>query len=225
MNTVYLLRHGEAYSNLSQIFSYRKVDLSLTLKGQLQAQQMAAAFQQHPVDEIYCSPLKRAVETAEILSHSTGIPITIIENFREVNVGDLEGMDDLEQAWKINFEVWFAWARGEAEVSFPGGEDWNGLYRRMVGGLYPLLVGREDRKIAIVAHGGIITATLARLVTNLSFEEMFSSPSHNSSITETRLHAENGQISGELVRWSDVSHLSGEAAVLLPGVPEDPSKK
>jgi broad specificity phosphatase PhoE len=224
LNTVYLIRHGEAFSNLTHTFSYRKIDLPLTPKGQLQAQQMAAAFQQHPVDEIYCSPLLRAVETAEVLSGTLGLPFSVVENFREVNVGELEGMDDLEQAWKINFEIWTAWARGEAEVSFPGGEDWYCLYRRMVEGLYPLLEEREGRRIAVVAHGGIITATLARLVNNLNFYDMFSSPSHNCSITETRLHAQEGQISGELVRWSDISHLSGEAAALVTGVPEDRSK-
>jgi broad specificity phosphatase PhoE len=224
MNTVYLIRHGEAFSNLSHVFSYRKIDLSLTPKGQLQARQMAAAFQQHPVDEIYASPLKRTVETAEILACSLGIPFTVIENFREVNVGDLEGLDDLEQAWRINFDTWAAWARGQVDLSYPGGEDWNCLYRRMVDGLYPLLEGQEERRIAVVAHGGIITATLARLVDNINFYDMFSSPSHNCSITETRLHAQDGRITGELVRWSDISHLSGEAAVLLPGVPEDPSR-
>lgn len=225
MNTVYFIRHGEAESNLTHEFSYRKVDLPLTGKGRQQASQMAEAFRQQAVDEIYCSPLVRAVETAGYLGRALDLPCRVVEDFREVNVGDLEGMEDHEAAWKINFEIWFRWASGDFAAAFPGGEDWFTLYQRTVAGLYPLLEGRCGRKIAVVAHGGIITATLARLVNGLDFYEMFTRPSHNCSITETRIEAAGGRITGELVRWSDVSHLTGEAAVLLPGVPANPNTK
>ena len=67
LNRLYLVRHGENMANLTKEFSYRHVDYSLTPKGVLQAQQTAAYFTDKHIHEIYTSPLKRAVETADII--------------------------------------------------------------------------------------------------------------------------------------------------------------
>src|SRR5206468_3641607 len=69
MNTLYLIRHGENTANLTREFSHRAVDYSLTPKGMLQAQQTAEYFKTRRVDAIYTSPLKRALETAQIVGH------------------------------------------------------------------------------------------------------------------------------------------------------------
>ncbi len=44
MIKIYLVRHGENVANLTKEFSHRKVDHSLTPKGRLQAEQIAAYF-------------------------------------------------------------------------------------------------------------------------------------------------------------------------------------
>lgn len=221
MNTVYLVRHGEAESNLTHEFSYRKVDLPLTSKGRQQALQTAKAFTPQSIDEIYCSPLNRTRQTAEAIAKACGLPVTVVENFREVNVGDLEGMPDLDEAWHINFNIWNRWSQGDYSARYPGGEDWHTLFSRTVEGLCRVLDGKQDHRIVVVAHGGIITATLARLVNNLDEFALFRLPNHNCSITEARLGLSDGQIYGEMICWSDIRHLSGEAADLVPGVRED----
>ena len=60
-NTIYLVRHGENLANITKEFSHRLVDYSLTPKGIIQAEQTAAYFRDFHIDEIYSSPLKRAV--------------------------------------------------------------------------------------------------------------------------------------------------------------------
>src|SRR5689334_15064805 len=91
MNSLYLVRHGENWANITREFSHKKVDYSLTPKGILQAQQTAELFKSKQIDEIYASPLKRARETAEIIAQALGLDVVVVEHFREVNVGALEG--------------------------------------------------------------------------------------------------------------------------------------
>ncbi len=90
-NTIYLVRHAENTANLTKEFSHRLVDYSLTPKGILQAQQTAEYFTDKNIDEIYSSPLKRARETADIIAQKLHLPVGVVEQFREVNVGSLEG--------------------------------------------------------------------------------------------------------------------------------------
>src|SRR5262245_55371191 len=90
MNTLYLIRHGESRSNVTMEFSCREVDYSLTPRGIRQAQQTAVYLRDKGVHAIYSSPLKRAAETAHIIATSLSLPYTILEYFREVNVGAFE---------------------------------------------------------------------------------------------------------------------------------------
>src|SRR5437588_12038201 len=89
-NKVYLVRHGENPANLTREFSHRRVDYSLTPRGIEQARQTAEFFRKGRVDELYSSPLKRALETAQIIAGAVDRPITVVEEFRELNVGRLE---------------------------------------------------------------------------------------------------------------------------------------
>ena len=83
VNTLYLVRHGENLANLTREFSYRKVDYPLTERGVRQAEQTAAHFASlgarpggRPIDAIFSSPLKRALQTAEIIGAATGHAVT-----------------------------------------------------------------------------------------------------------------------------------------------------
>ena len=70
MHTIYWVRHGENKANITKEFSYKYVDYSLTPKGIQQAQQTARFFRNKNIQTIYTSPLKRAVETAEIIARA-----------------------------------------------------------------------------------------------------------------------------------------------------------
>ncbi len=95
MNRFLLVRHAENPANLTHEFSYKKIDYPLTEKGRLQAQQTAEHLQHQPVTSVYASPLKRTVETAEIIAQPHGLSVRVLEQFREVNIGDLEGYQTL----------------------------------------------------------------------------------------------------------------------------------
>lgn len=219
-NTLYLIRHGENFANITKEFSYKLVDYSLTPKGVLQAEQTAEFFKSTAIDAIYTSPLKRARETAEIIARPHGLPVTTLEEFREVNVGNLELMPPTEESWRLHDQVVGQWMMGNPTVSFPGGENFLGLVERARRGLLEVTRGRSRLRAIVVAHGGILTAIVRNFCPDAD-DSLTQTGMHNCAITEIELTTgEDESIHGVLRGWARVTHLSGEAAKLISGVLE-----
>ena len=217
MHTLYLIRHGENTANITKEFSHRLVDYSLTPKGVLQAQQTAEYFKSRQIDAIYCSPLKRAIETAEIIGHAIGIRPVIMEEFREVNVGALEMLGGSPENWATHDSIVQAWFEGQPDVIFPEGENYHMLLERMRSGVAQILRKQHDKSSIIVGHGGIFTFTLKDICRNVDLAMLIASYGHNCSITEIEMHAVDGQLDGILKRWAAFDHLSGAAAAFVTG--------
>jgi broad specificity phosphatase PhoE len=212
MNTIYLVRHGENPANLRNEFSYRLVDYALTPKGRLQAQQTAEYLREKHIHEIYSSPLKRTQETAQIIAEACGLHVTVIEEFREVNVGILEQQAPSIENWELHNRIVAEWFFGRHDVSFPGGEDYHTLLQRMRNGLRKVLQEKVDKNIVIVGHAGIFTIPLRDICSNVNIEEITQRNLHNCSITELALALNEDKPTGTLTNWASIDHLSGEAA-------------
>jgi broad specificity phosphatase PhoE len=220
MHRLYLVRHGENVANLTKEFSYKHVDYSLTPKGVLQSQQTAAYFTDKHIHEIYASPLKRARETAEIIATAITATVVILEHFREVNVGALERQPVSTQNWALYHRVFDDWFAGKSGTTFPGGESYVVLWERMRAGLQRVLAQKEGRNIIIVGHGGIFSATLKDLCPGIDVEWLRRRPNPNCSVTEIMAGWRDGTVEGELIHWASSTHLYGEAAEVVPEVPE-----
>ncbi|MGE5137890.1 MAG: histidine phosphatase family protein [Rudaea sp.] len=220
MNRIYFVRHGENYANLTKEFSYKKIDYPLTKKGILQAEQTAEFFARMDIDEIYSSPLLRARQTAEIIGIRLNLPVVVTENFREVNVGALEGMPDLMQAWAINARVSTQWMEGNLEAAFPNGENFLQVRQRMMEGLEQVMAGRTGLNIVIVCHGGILSATIRDICPGADRAALKDGRTHNCSITEVLFEEIRASATGKLVSYASFGHLSGPAADLVSGVLE-----
>jgi broad specificity phosphatase PhoE len=216
-NTIYLVRHAENTANLTKEFSHRLVDYSLTAKGILQAQQTAEYFQDKSIDEIYSSPLKRAKETADIIAQKLHLPVSIVEQFREVNVGSLEGRPPDAENWALHERILQDWKEGRHESTFPDGENYTMLLARMRSGLQEISANKNNKNIIIVAHGGIITGTIADLCPDVDLEQLIRVENHNCSITEIELSIEGEHMVATLKRWAFYEHLHGQAAEFVSG--------
>ena len=217
MNRLYWVRHGENKANLTKQFSHRLVDLPLTPKGRLQAQQTAEWFLDKHVTSLYCSPLKRAAETDAIIGQRIDLSPQPVEAFRELNVGDLEKYPPSAAAWATYMQVVEAWRRGATEVAFPGGEDYNTLLERFRSGFCQVMdQARGD--LLVVGHGGSFTLVLPDLCPQVDPLWLDGQQSANCSITELAVELVDGQVRGELVSWAKYDHLHGEAAEIVSGL-------
>lgn len=220
MNTLYLVRHGENLANINHEFSYRKVDYWLTERGVQQAEQTAAYFAAltggptgRRIDAIYSSPLKRAAQTARIIGAATGHDVAIIEEFREINCGDFDGAPPTDALWEQHDDILRSWRNGDLHVRFPGGEDYHTLLARVRSGLSQAVAGRDGHHVVIVAHGGIVGASLKDVCPEVDHSITWTVPNRNCAITEIELHTDGvgagiERARGILKRWAACDHLA-----------------
>lgn len=164
------IRHGESYANTDRVFSNTGWRHGLTEKGFLQAE--AAAAEMEPFfgrpSRIYSSGLKRAYETASVISAANAIEHRILPELAEVSVGILEGRSDAA-GWRIHNTVWDKWFQtGDLQARVPGGEsllDAISRFRSVISRLGE--EEGEDARLMLVSHGGFILAGLLNLVYNV----------------------------------------------------------
>jgi len=208
VNTVYFVRHGENPANLTREFSYRSVDYPLTEKGIRQAEQTAAYFAGRTVDAIYSSPLKRALQTAQIIGAATGHGVGVVEELREVNCGSLEGQTPTAVLWAIHDRIMERWDAGDHDATFPSGEDYHTLVARARDALARMVEGRDGQHIVAVTHGGIVKATMKDVCRDADLHLIRRVPTANCDITEIEVHSQGGESWATMKRWSACDHLS-----------------
>jgi broad specificity phosphatase PhoE len=162
VTVVHWARHGENVANLARRFSYRIFDGDLTGRGIAQAENLAAVLERAGRDYgvLACSPLLRARQTAAIVSARLGLPVTLVlEDLREVNVGELDGRDD-DAAWEQYNAVLAGWRSGQLGLRFPGGESGTELATR-IGRALATVAGQAGSADGIViGHGANIRAAV-----------------------------------------------------------------
>ncbi len=158
MGSVYFIRHGQTVWNVQHRIA-GVTDVELTEEGYRQARAAAEELRNSGIriDEIWSSPLRRASETARILSEATGIPWRSEPRLKEQNFGRWEGKATVDEGFILEKQQ-FARRCG-------GGESMLQVAQRVYDVLDELK-RTPDRTRILVAHNGI-----ARVVRSY-FEEM-----------------------------------------------------
>lgn len=166
---LYFVRHGESEANVHRIVSNRGFQHGLTKKGFAQAQALAEQLKAVPVDLIFSSPLKRAVQTAEILGRDHNLDYTVTDTLREFDCGVMEGKSDAE-SW-VRFDTliddWLLhqqWHR-----RFEGGESFEDIRQRFVPFINNLTAqyADTDKIIVLAGHGGTYRLMLPLVLENV----------------------------------------------------------
>jgi broad specificity phosphatase PhoE len=212
MINLYLVRHGENRANITKEFSFKKVDYPLTDKGKLQAKQTAELLKDICFDKIYSSPLIRAVETATIINEQLKKTIHIMEQFREVNVGDLEDLPPTKENWSTFLGIIDKWIIGNKEVSFPNGENYIGLSERFINGIFEIIEDIDDGNILIVGHGMNFVQGVMELAKINDRRKFYNIKNYNCSISKIEIEKNGEMINAKIKEWASINHLSGIAA-------------
>ncbi len=175
MGVVYFVRHGESEWNVADRIC-GQTDSPLTEKGHVQAIETGKMILEKGIkaDEIICSPLLRAAETARHISEMTGIPMRVEQKLIEQNFGKWEGHSPRK-------DPVFQEAKTQFVTNYEGGESMLRLAQR----IYNVLdeITSSDKTYIIVAHNGIARVVKSYFsdMTNEEYSK-FSVP--NCSITE-----------------------------------------
>ena len=117
----YIVRHGECPLNVTNHIQGQRFNGNLTLSGCLQAQRTGKNLRNKNITLIVSSPMKRAMQTAKIVSEIIKAPILIDTRFIEVNMGIVEGMH-ISYVEKYFSDLYYKWRNNpNGNIRFVGG--------------------------------------------------------------------------------------------------------
>lgn len=193
---LYIVRHGETDWNKKKMIQGRAdIDMNETGKGQVV--KLADALSDVSFDLVYASPLKRAIETASIISHQKDIIID--ERLYEIDFGELEGVvykdidnlkiEDLDGKLK---KVKTFFSSPEMYIS-EDGESYESLYKRIGSFLDELEEKYKYKKILVVSHATCIHAMLT-YIKRLSVKDTWQIHLPNCSVSKIILEKDGFKI-------------------------------
>lgn len=154
ITTICLVRHGQTdWNALGKLQG--QTDIPLNELGNIQARQCGEFLSKDDWNVIITSPLKRARETADIISHYIEVPVIEKMEFIEKNFGEAEGMTAAERKSAVR------------DKDYPGQENQESLRNRLMNGLQEIQKEYPEKKVILVAHGAVIHFIL-RLMSNES---------------------------------------------------------
>ncbi|WP_425147686.1 histidine phosphatase family protein [Deinococcus sp.] len=199
---LFLIRHGQTDHNVSQVLRGASgAQTPLNAVGLGQAQQLAHALKalNLPRPRVYASTYLRAQQTAQPLAQALGVPLNILPDSHEIEVGDWEG-----RPYSVMHDLAHQMIAPDGHFGYPGGESLVGVGERFHTALQTVLP-RAGETVLIVSHGAALTAILAHLLGHDVTRSWPESYIHaNTALTEL-LWNENGP--PEVIRLADAGHL------------------
>lgn len=149
---LYYARHGQTNSNASVVTTQTATvpDEPLTEIGVQQANELANQLKDVPFDAIISSPLKRAMETAEVVNKYHKLPIEVIDDLQERKAPIFIDMN----TWNDLFDF-------DKNISIENVELLPDFFKRVYEVLEDLKKRYKDKTILVVAHGGVHHALYA----------------------------------------------------------------
>ena len=157
---IVFIRHGRTPANKEHRY-LGKTDESLSLEG-IEALRQEKAEKIYPeIDYLFASPMKRCIETADIL-YPGKVPI-LVPQWKEMDFGLFEGKNYQELNGDKQYQ---AWIDSGGTLPFPQGESRPCFLQRCSQEMYESVDRYRELftggvKIGCVVHGGTIMALLS----------------------------------------------------------------
>ena len=144
---ILLTRHGQTEWNVLKKVQ-GKADIKLNEIGIEQAKNTKEKLKEEKIDLILSSPLLRARETANIINQDKNVPIIICNELSERDFGEFEGMSSTE----FDFEAFWSYKKN---IQYKQAENIKDFFNRVYNFLDSIYEKYKDKRILLVAHGGI----------------------------------------------------------------------
>jgi broad specificity phosphatase PhoE len=161
---LYLVRHGKIERGRPDI---ELANPPLSVRGHVEAEEVAVSLQSHPIVRVYSSPLRRAQETAAPVAAHFALPVIIEPRLRErMNYGDLP-----EQSRE---EFIALWERSSLERDFtpPAGDSSRGAGQRVEAFVRELYQELPTAEVMAASHGGTIADFLHNICPQAELERI-----------------------------------------------------
>lgn len=154
---LYLVRHGQTEFNVQERIQ-GLCDSGLTEKGRVDAAKLAKALADVDFKEVYASTLGRAIQTAEIVQGSRGLPVHSLPELNEMGFGIWEGrtVTELKQIGAGDLADY----RYHPQNYLPpeGGQSFAEMFKQVEKAGRFLFERAKNQDILAVSHGACIKA-------------------------------------------------------------------
>lgn len=150
---IYLYRHGITQANLEGRY-VGSTDVSLCEEGRKELRKLAEEKEYPAIGKLYASPLKRCLETAEILYPE--MAVTTVDKIREYDFGIYENKTIAELK---NVPGFLEWMESKMAKTPEQGENMEDFSERIREGFDEIIKDMMKNKISaagVVTHGGVI---------------------------------------------------------------------
>ena len=201
---VLLARHGQTVWNADRRFQGAS-DVGLSDVGRAQAAALGVALRRYRPAAAYVSPLRRAVETAEIALAGAGMSFTPVDELRELGLGEWEGCT-VDEIRAREGDPYAAWLGAAHDCRPPGGEPLDAVSARVLRALDGIAaVHPNGDDVLVVAHGGVISVYVCHLL-GCSLNHLWKLRIDNGSLTVAR--------PPRLVALNDTAHLAAAGGLV-----------
>src|SRR3989344_5334759 len=148
---IIFIRHGETETNVKRKTHFTGDDIGLTAKGIRQIEQTLSVLRGNKIEKVYCSPEKRAEQSARIIVDGLHLSLEILDGLKERNWGNWNGKPWNEIKNKLDKMCL------EERYNFipPQGESWKQMEERLKNDLKTITSGKE-KCVCIVTHAGVL---------------------------------------------------------------------
>jgi broad specificity phosphatase PhoE len=163
--TLYLLRHAATEANLAHPprLQGRRHNPPLAKLGVRQAHATRDFLAVRPIDVCVCSPLLRAMQTAQIIAAPHGLTPQPLEALSECDIGQWEGLD-WQQIRYLDAATYWQFMRDPATTGYPGGETFTQVHQRVSAAIEQLWHEHVGKAILLVSHHVVNRTYLAGLL-------------------------------------------------------------
>jgi broad specificity phosphatase PhoE len=159
---VFLVRHGATMLSAEDRFA-GSTDVLLSDTGRVQLSRLALRLSEDKIAAVYASPMKRTIESAQIVARPHGLPVTPKGGLREISHGRWEEKTRAEVE-KLYPEEYGRWEADPYTFAPQGGESGLAVTARALPMMLEIVEAHPNDHVLVVSHKATIRLLLSSLL-------------------------------------------------------------
>jgi len=150
ITTFYLIRHGTTRANKENRFAGRTAE-PLHAEGAEHIRGLAGKLVSRGISRVYCGPLPRTVQSAEIVGDACHAPMTVADGLIDMHIPHWDGLTK-QEIRDLHGDEYPSWLAAPQNFSLPRCESLADVRERAVAVIEKLIDKHAGESLAVISH-------------------------------------------------------------------------